>query len=240
MRKKRQKSWANFKTHFTAAQINYKKARPSDTTSIHQYTSNRANIVKEALQQLDAQPMYDMNNDTLANIHTAAAVTQQPKLDISSLIAAVKDLQNSLNISTVTNTRTPNDTTTTKLNRRPRNPYKNQQYCWSHVACNHTSKACTQRATGHKEEATFTNMLGGSTKRCFRLRSTWRCGMVSNKVNKSYLHALISPPPQPHAIAAEKKLVIKSIDVYISMLCTSHYVIIDVSRDSCGTPLCSF
>jgi len=25
--------------------------------------------------------------------------------------------------------------------------------------------------------------------------------MVSNKVNKSYLYALISPPPQPHAIA---------------------------------------
>jgi len=109
--------------------------------------------------------MYNINNGTLANIQTAAAVTQQPSLDISSLIAAVKDLQNSLNISTVTNTRTPNDTTITKpLSTQPE---QNQRYCWSHGACNHTSKACTQRATGHKEEATFTNMLGGSTKRCF-------------------------------------------------------------------------
>ena len=43
-------------------------------------------------------------------------------------------------------------------------------------------------------------MLGGSTKRCFWLPSTWRCGMVANKVNnKSYSHTVI--PPQPHAIA---------------------------------------
>jgi len=159
-----EKTWANFKTHFTAAQTNYKKARPSDTTGMHQYTTNTANIVQELLQQLDAQPMYNIHNDTLANIHTAAAVTQQPTLDISSLIAAVKDLQDNLDISTDTNTRTPNDTTTTKQNCRPRNPNKNQQYCWSHGACNHTSKACTQHTTGHKEEATFTNMLGGAQK----------------------------------------------------------------------------
>ena len=146
-----EKTWPNFKTHFTAAQINYKKARPSDTTGMNQYTCNTANIVQELLQQLDTQPMYNIHNDTLANMHTAAAVTQQPSPDISALIAAVKDLQNSLTTSTVTNTRTPNDTTTTKQNRRPRNPNKNQQYCWSHGACNHTSKECTQRATGHRD-----------------------------------------------------------------------------------------
>jgi len=134
---------------------------------MHQYTSNTANIVQEVLQQLDAKPMYNIHNDTLANMRTAAAVTQQPSPDISALIAAVKDLQNSLTSSNVTNTRTPNDTTTTKQNRRPRNPNKNQQYCWSHGACNDTSKACTHRTAGHKKEATFTKMLGGSTKRCF-------------------------------------------------------------------------
>ena len=29
------KTWSTFKKHFTAAQINYKKARPSDTTGMH-------------------------------------------------------------------------------------------------------------------------------------------------------------------------------------------------------------
>jgi len=165
-------TWANFKTHFTAAQINYKKARPTGTTGMHQYSSNTANIVQEVLQQLDTQPMYNIHNDTLANMHTAAAVTQQPSSDISALIAAVQDLQNSINPNSVTNSRTPNTTTTPKQNRRPRNPYKNQEYCWSHGACNHTSKECTQRATGHRDEATFSNMFGGSTKRCFWLPFT--------------------------------------------------------------------
>ena len=166
------KTWSNFKTHFTAAQINYKKARPTDTTGMHQYTNNTANIVQEVLQQLDTHPLYHTNNQTLTSTHTAATVTQQPS-DISALITAVKDLQHSLHTNIGTNNHTQNNATTTQTqNRRPRNPYKNQKYCWTHGACNHTSKSCTQRAHGHKEEATFNNMFGGSTKRCFWLPST--------------------------------------------------------------------
>ncbi len=36
------KTWENFKKYF---QRNYKKARPTDTIGMHQYTTNTANIV---------------------------------------------------------------------------------------------------------------------------------------------------------------------------------------------------
>eukprot|EP00978_Attheya_sp_CCMP212_P007160 scaffold16656_cov42-Attheya_sp.AAC.3 len=36
-------------------------------------------------------------------------------------------------------------------------------YCWSHGKCKHSSKTCMIRKEGHKEEATQTNNMGGST-----------------------------------------------------------------------------
>jgi len=128
------------------------------------------------------------------------AVTQQPS-DISALITAVKDFKNSMHTNIGTNNHTQNNATTTQTqNRRPRNPYKKQKYCWTHGAFSYTSKICTQRANGHKREATFSNMLRGSTNRCFWLPSTWRCGMVANEINtKNYSPTVI--PSQPHDIA---------------------------------------
>ena len=166
------KTWENFKKHFTAAQRNYKKARPTDTIGMHQYTTNTANIVQEVLHQLDSHPIYHTNTPNTTSAHTAAAVTHQPA-DISALISAVNDLQHSIHPTIGRNSHPRNNTTTRPTqNRRHQNLSKNQQYCWTHGACNHTSKICTERAQGHKEDATFSNMLGGSTKRCFWLPST--------------------------------------------------------------------
>ena len=47
--------------------------------------------------------------------------------------------------------------------RKKRNP--NQlRYCHTHGACNHDSPDCRSKAEGHKDEATFQNQMGGSTK----------------------------------------------------------------------------
>ena len=44
-----------------------------------------------------------------------------------------------------------------------RNP--NQlKYCHTHGVCNHDSPNCHSKAEGHKDEATFQNRMGGSTK----------------------------------------------------------------------------
>jgi len=47
-------------------------------------------------------------------------------------------------------------------NRKRRQPLP-YDYCWSHGKCKHSSKTCTIRKEGHKEEATQTNKMGGST-----------------------------------------------------------------------------
>ena len=36
-------------------------------------------------------------------------------------------------------------------------------YCWTHGTCRHTSTTCNHKAPGHRDEATSTNPLGGST-----------------------------------------------------------------------------
>lgn len=46
---------------------------------------------------------------------------------------------------------------------------KPKTYCWTHGACRHTSSMCNTKAPGHRDEATFTNKLGGYT---YQPRST--------------------------------------------------------------------
>jgi hypothetical protein len=49
--------------------------------------------------------------------------------------------------------------------KRPPRFIDNNTYCWTHgyrVSATHNSKSCTRRATGHQEEATRSNNMGGS------------------------------------------------------------------------------
>ena len=43
---------------------------------------------------------------------------------------------------------------------------KIDQYCWTHGACNHSSKECNYQDDNHKKEATFDNKMGGSFAFC--------------------------------------------------------------------------
>ena len=47
---------------------------------------------------------------------------------------------------------------------RPRSWRQLNKYCWSHGVCGHNSKACKARKPNHKQEATYTNRMGGSPK----------------------------------------------------------------------------
>ena len=44
--------------------------------------------------------------------------------------------------------------------------YDTSKYCWSCGAGNHTSDKCNKRKKGHQINATFKNMMGGSTAFC--------------------------------------------------------------------------
>ena len=52
-------------------------------------------------------------------------------------------------------------------NQRPNNNRRFNKYCWTHGGCAHNGKGCKNKAEGHKDNATFANKMGGSTKNCW-------------------------------------------------------------------------
>ena len=46
-----------------------------------------------------------------------------------------------------------------------------RQYCWTHGCCAHNGSQCNYKATGHKNDATFHNMMGGSTTGCYWMQA---------------------------------------------------------------------
>ena len=44
------------------------------------------------------------------------------------------------------------------------NRNRNGRYCWTHGACDHWGRNCRNKANGHRDEASFQNLMGGNTK----------------------------------------------------------------------------
>ena len=95
----------------------------------------------------------------------------------------------------------------TPAGRNPNNQSSSvHKYLWTHGACAHTGTNCNTPATGHQEQATFTNMMNGSTTRCYWLPPTWYLVTAPTSSNNHDINFLsccpltISTlvPPQPH------------------------------------------
>ena len=177
-------TWPIFQDHFIQAQIDYKRSRPTETSSSLGY-SPQANIVHYP------QPPFDYTNHALnvatlypevpppasacdANTRPAdptptpqvnLATTSQDPL-IQELLKEVKELRADRSTTTVT----PSSGTTSdnKQKKREKGPRK---YCWTHGACAHSSSECNKPKEGHKKDATFSNMLNGSTYKCFWIKT---------------------------------------------------------------------
>ena len=169
------KTWAQFKTHFTTAQVVYKKARLVDTIDSLGY-SNSNNVIEQVLQAIDQRAhetaeTEERENTLMVQYQAQYEANSTVEHDVKKLLETVKDLQNQIKNN---NNRGPNHRRDANRSRNALSDVsnhqrgaRNQKYCWTHGACNHTSGDCTKKAPGHCVEATFQNMLGGSTKRCF-------------------------------------------------------------------------
>ena len=81
-----------------------------------------------------------------------------------------------------------------------KNRVGHNKYCWTHGLCNHISKECKNKKEGHKDDATFKNRMGGSSK---GIKSEWRCGMAlvnhvnnnNTKLTNRIQHQAVIPPP---------------------------------------------
>ena len=63
-----------------------------------------------------------------------------------------------------------NNNNITKKNNTSKSQNQHHNYCWTHGSCAHTSKECNHKADGHKDDATFSNMLGGASSDCYWLQ----------------------------------------------------------------------
>ena len=104
---------------------------------------------------------------------------------MTQLMKQMNSIQQQLNIQASTTSTITQSLSSSSHQHRPRT--NTFHYCWSHDACAHTSAQCRSKKSGHKDEATFTNKLGGSTVYCnvaMSSTSTWniRPMMQSNTI----------------------------------------------------------
>ena len=174
------KTWEAFQSHFIQAQTSYKKNRPLDTSATLGYpvppAQANAVVLPQPEQELAAA------NEYIAALEADHAATQQANLvshsqaqsshtedTIKQLLQKMSDLE--AEVKTATSTPTTNNNGNNKKKNKKKE-MKDRKYCWTHGACAHTGTECNNSATGHKKEATFQDMMGGSTKDCFWLPSS--------------------------------------------------------------------
>ena len=188
-----QKTWENFKQHFTSAQQQLKAIRGP---TMQQAGYHHANMLASQLQKdLDARSteMMSMMQEVLANTsghnkiqseitppsispanHQANAVQNDTvQMEMLRLLQQMQQTMQQLANNQKTNN-TSNNTRTTKTKKQAEKTPDNatffrrvtNKYCWTHGAWNHNSDKCQHKAPGHQYTATFANRMGGSNAFC--------------------------------------------------------------------------
>ena len=160
-----QQTWANFKTHFRQAHQELKEA--GDLT-IRETQFQTANIVQEVIDGVQAvlqtpEASGDNNPEIvqhMANNMAQAQFLPQIMTQMPQLIQQMNAMQHQIN----NNSTIRQSSSSIPRQHRPRT--NTSKYCWSHGACAHTSQQCRSKKSGHRDDATFRNKLGGSTAYC--------------------------------------------------------------------------
>ena len=175
-----EKTWESFQEHFIEAQTTYKANRPTETSSTLGYSPEQANAVipSKTEEDLDAANAYIADLEaTVASTHQANQVsipstTSSTTNDtLQLLLTKIKDLEDEVKASKP-NSNNGSGSEGNKKKKNKQKEKKDRKYCWTHGSCAHNGTECNNPSEGHKKEATFANMLGGSTKDCYWLEST--------------------------------------------------------------------
>ena len=159
------KNWPSCKTHFKDAQklLRMTGGTVSDL-GLHGANAMVEQIIQGIREQAITDQHYDQDNMadhqmTAQMDHMANVAAQNAALvdKVNQMMEKMKELQSQIQPG---RQKTPGEG-----KRQP----KKKQYCWSHGSCAHSGKDCRMKREGHKDEATFTNLLGGSTKNCYWL-----------------------------------------------------------------------
>ena len=176
------KTWINFQLHFIEAQSELKLSNPDlvvATPATLGYSDPRVNAVESLLYDLNAAVVPPAYTNTDPSDYPSTVpptlVTPTPPPTHQANVAApdpsqLRMLDILMKLEAKIDNKTSNATNNGKNGNKGKKPKKTknvQNYCWTHGACSHVGSDCNNPANGHKKEATFTNMMNGSTKNCF-------------------------------------------------------------------------
>ena len=176
------KTWNNFKIHFTAAYTYLHQLRgPTMRSTTFQ---QQANYIT---QQILAAVQQDRDNDK-AEIFQKVEETEKTILEAMSVVPEIRNEEQDVNSSI---TPSVNSTSSDKIQLRmleilqkidakldnTSKPDPNKKsgkrkrrnlthYCWTHGAGNHKSSDCRNKKEGHQDDATLKNRMGGSNFYC--------------------------------------------------------------------------
>jgi hypothetical protein len=183
------KTWANFKIHFLAAERELRKQqKTTQFSSTHTANALFQQQTVEALANLATTNQHML--DATTQDRNALATLLRQNQELKEQLANMRNNHNTSNNNQRNTTprrsnRSNNRGTTTQtggtttcppvvLTRNPRyqgnnpNPYRdNGNYCWTHgykLADDHTSATCRNPGEGHQTMATRTNTMGGSNR----------------------------------------------------------------------------
>lgn len=143
-----QKTWTIFKTHFR--QAHQELLELSGGTIADDF--NSANLIQQIVDGVNSRLVESPQTDpdlppeligqanNLSDYGTKMLQMMQMMQDMNTRLQSME---------------------TPRTNRPSSNTGK---YCWSHGGCNHYGRECNSKKTGHKDEATFSNLMGGSTR----------------------------------------------------------------------------
>lgn len=163
-------TWQNFKEHFRTA---YQELRTTQGTTTDDLGYANA-IAEMVIDKLNIPSTEELEQQA-----AAAASQQQSNQELNDLLS---QLLKALSKETVDLTPKQDSTNQNRRrqNQRRQTAKKPRKYCWTHGACAHSSTDCNTPAQGHKKEATFNQMMNGSTNGCFWLQNpnqqSWRGG----------------------------------------------------------------
>ena len=166
-------TWSNFKTHFSNAHRSLRKVRGKEikntpfhqANSIAQRVDNNLSDLRNELR--DTMTMLTSVSDSSTPFHSSASVPMSSISHTANSVTNAEILKLVMQLQQqILDMGKEKQAVETK---KPKSNFiRNQvhKYCWTHGACGHESRQCKNKKEGHRDEATFSNRLGGSDQFC--------------------------------------------------------------------------
>lgn len=165
------KTWPNFKTHFSEAHRDFKQLQNQSGTDSNPFHNQAANVTMHYANAAEEEVhVPSISNETAEALANLASATAADRSTVASLTAINEKLTNQLTQLTNQLAKAMDKIAEMEklLSNKPSSSSNNtpKSYCWTHgfrVSKTHNSTNCKKPAEGHQKEATAHNRMGGST-----------------------------------------------------------------------------